>query len=181
MENTQCIPCNLTTTICRKRSTWRKFSTPTTRITGRRRSLRSRIYHQTSTTRARIPILYQMERLSRHRSNVGKRISIFRRWKYVTAIQNMSSNLTLSTIYHQINKNMFLRKTKSTPILKTSSTLLDKNERLNRNIDRLQTMIDNMIKEYEYMDQPLKYPRKPESSSQTPTADNSVFINQRNN
>jgi hypothetical protein len=57
---------------------------------------------------------------------------------------------------------MFLRKTKSTPILKTSSTLFDKNEQLNRNIDRLQTMIDDMIKEYEYMDQPLKYPRKPE-------------------
>src|SRR6202789_3199317 len=57
--------------------------------------------------------------------------------------------------------NMFLRKTKSAPILKTSSTLLDKNEQLNRNIDRLQTMIDDMIKEYEYMDQPLKYLRKP--------------------
>src|ERR1700678_4624096 len=86
MENTQCIPCNLTTTICRKRSTWRKFSTPITRINGRRRSLRSRIYHQTSTTRSRIPILYQMERLSHHRSNVGKRISIFRRQKHVTTI-----------------------------------------------------------------------------------------------
>src|SRR5271155_195574 len=76
--------------------------------------------------------------------------------------------------------NMFLRKTKSAPILKTSSTLLDKSEQLNRNIDRLQTMIDDMIKEYEYMDQPLEYPRKPESSSQTPTTDNSIFINQRN-
>src|ERR1700679_2355147 len=76
--------------------------------------------------------------------------------------------------------NMFLRKTKSAPILKTSSTLLDKNEQLNRNIDRLQTMIDDMIKEYEYMDQPLKYPRKPESSSLAPTTDNSIFINQRN-
>src|ERR1700678_4375046 len=72
MEDTQCIPCNLTTTICRKRSTWRKFSMPITRIIGRRRSLRSRIYHQTSTTRSRKPILYQMERLSHHRSNVGK-------------------------------------------------------------------------------------------------------------
>ena len=75
---------------------------------------------------------------------------------------------------------MFLQKTKSAPILKTSSTLLDKNERLNQNIDRLQTMIDDMIKEYEYMDHPLKYPRKPESSSQTPMADNSIFINQQN-
>src|ERR1700678_808287 len=121
-----------------------------------------------------------MERLSRHRSNVGKRISIFRRWKHVTAIQNTSSNLTLSTIYHRIINNMFLRKTKSAPILKTSSTLLDKNERLNRNIDRLQTMIDDMIKEYEYMDRPLKYPRKPEASSQTPITDDSVFINQQN-
>src|SRR5271168_168930 len=86
MENTQCIPCNLTTTICRKRSTWRKFSTPITRINGRRRSLRSRIYHQTLTTRSRIPILYQMERLSHHRSNVGKRISVFQRWKHVATI-----------------------------------------------------------------------------------------------
>src|ERR1700678_1386264 len=180
MENKQCIPCNLTTTICRKRSTWRKFSMPITQIIGRRRSLRSRIYHQTSTTRSRIPILYQMERLSRHRSNVGKQISIFRRWKYVTTIQNTSSNLTLSTIYHRIIKNMFLRKTKSVSILKPSSTLLDKNERLNRDIDRLQTMIDDRIKEYEYMDQPLKYPRKPKSSSQTPMTDNSIFINQRN-
>ena len=59
---------------------------------------------------------------------------------------------------------MFLRKTKSAPILKTSSTLFDKNEQLNRNVDRLQTMIDDMIKEYEYMDQPLKYPCKPEPS-----------------
>jgi hypothetical protein len=75
---------------------------------------------------------------------------------------------------------MFLRKAKSAPILKTSSTLLDKNERLNRDIDRLQTMIDDMIMEYEYMDQPLKYPRKPGSSFQTPTTDNSIFINQRN-
>ena len=75
---------------------------------------------------------------------------------------------------------MFLRKAKSAPILKTSPTLLDKNERLNRDIDRLQTMIDDMIMEYEYMDQPLKYPRKPESSFQTPTTDNSIFINQRN-
>src|ERR1700678_2765947 len=100
MENTQCIPCNLATPICRKRSTWRKFPTPTTRITGRRRSLRSRIYHQTSTTRSRIPILHQMERLSHQRKNVGKQIRIFQRWKYVTPIQNASSNLTLSTIYH---------------------------------------------------------------------------------
>src|ERR1700678_3170786 len=56
VENTQCVPCNLTTTICRKRSTWRKFPTPITRIIGRRRSLQSRINHQTSTTRSRIPI-----------------------------------------------------------------------------------------------------------------------------
>ena len=75
---------------------------------------------------------------------------------------------------------MFLRKTKSAPILKTSSTLLDKNERLNQNIDQLQTMIDDMIKEYEYMERPLKYPHKPESSSQTPMTDNSIFLNQQN-
>src|ERR1700678_1917366 len=78
MENTQRVPCNLTTPICRKRSTWREFSTPTARITGRRRRLRSRIYHQTSTTRSRILILHQMERLPHYGSNVGKRISIFR-------------------------------------------------------------------------------------------------------
>ena len=72
---------------------------------------------------------------------------------------------------------MFLWKT---TILKTSSTLLDKNEQLNRNIDRLQTMINDMIKEHKYMDRPLKYPRKPESSSQTPMTDDSVFINQQN-
>ena len=75
---------------------------------------------------------------------------------------------------------MFLRKTKSTPIFKTSSTLVDKNDRLNRNIDHLQTMIDDMIKEYEYMDRPLKFPQKQESSSIMPTTDNSIFLNQRN-
>jgi hypothetical protein len=75
---------------------------------------------------------------------------------------------------------MFLRKTKSTPILKTSSTPIDKNERLNRNINHLQTMIDDMIKEYEYMDQPLKYPHKPEPSPITSMTDKSIFLNQRN-
>ena len=80
------------------------------------------------------------------------------------------------TIHH----NMFLRKTKSTPIFKTSSTPVDKNDRLNQNIDHLQTMIDDMIKEYKYMDQPLKFPQKQKSSSITPTTDNSIFLNQRN-
>ena len=75
---------------------------------------------------------------------------------------------------------MFLRKTKFTPIRETSSVFVDENERLNRNIDRLQTMIDNMIKEYEYMDQLLKFPQKQESSSITPTTDNSIFLNQQN-
>jgi hypothetical protein len=75
---------------------------------------------------------------------------------------------------------MFLRKTKSTPILKTPSTFPDKNERLSRNIDHLQAMIDDMIQEYEYMDQPLKYPRKPEPSPSTSITDKSIFINQRN-
>ena len=73
---------------------------------------------------------------------------------------------------------MFLRKTKFTPILKTSSTLLDKNERLNQNIDRLQTMIDDIIKEYEYMDRPLKYPCKPKPSPITSITDKSIFIDQ---
>ena len=84
--------------------------------------------------------------------------------------------LTFPIIHH----NMFLRKTKSTPIFKTSLTFVDENERLNRNIYRLQTMIDNMIKEYEYMDQPLKFPQKQESSSVAPTTDNSIFLNQQN-
>ena len=74
---------------------------------------------------------------------------------------------------------MFLRKTKSTPILKTSSISADKNEQRNQNINYLQTMINN-IKEYEYMDWPLKFPWKQESSSITPTTDNSIFLNQRN-
>ena len=87
----------------------------------------------------------------------------------------MSSNTTFPTIHHH---NMFLRKTKSTPIFKTSFTFVDKNDRLNRNIDHLQTMIDDMIKEYEYMDQPLKFPQKQGSSSITPTTDNSIFLNQ---
>ena len=85
-----------------------------------------------------------------------------------------------SDVVNKLSSNMFLRKTKSAPILKTSSTLLDKNDRLNQDIDGLQTMIDDMIKEYEYMDQPLIYPRKPGSYSQTPMTDNSIFINQRN-
>jgi hypothetical protein len=76
--------------------------------------------------------------------------------------------------------NMFLQKTKSTPILKTSSIFVDENKRLNRNINHLQTIIDDMIKEYEYMDRPLKFPQKQESSSITPTTDNSIFLNQRN-
>ena len=75
---------------------------------------------------------------------------------------------------------MFLQKTKSTPILKTSSISADKNEWLNQNINHLQTMINNMIKEYKYMDQPLKFPRKQEPSSITPTTDNSIFLNQWN-
>src|ERR1700679_2459671 len=58
----------------------------------------------------------------------------------------------------------------------TSSISVDKNDQLNRNIDYLQTMIDDMIKEYEYMDQPLKFPQKQESSSITPTTDNSIFL-----
>src|SRR5580692_10944360 len=91
-------------------------------------------------------------------------------------MQNTSSNTMFTTIHH----NMFLQKTKSTPIFKTSSTLVDKNDRLNRNIDHLQTMIDDIIKEYEYMDRPLKFPQKQESSSIMPTTDNSIFLNQRN-
>src|SRR6202522_3759615 len=149
MENTQCIPRNLATPICRKRSTWRKFSTPTTRITGKV-----------------IPSQKQRGKTNQHFPMME---ICYSNTKYVIK-SDVVDNLS----------NMFLRKTKSAPILKTSSTLLDKNEQLNRNIDRLQTMIDDMIKEYEYMDQPLKYPRKPESSSLTPTTDNSIFINQRN-
>src|SRR6202522_1082170 len=86
-------------------------------------------------------------------------------------------NSTFPIVHHH---NMFLRKTKSTPIFKTSSILDDENERLNRNINHLQTMIDDMIKEYEYMDQPLKFPQKQGSSSITPTTDNSILLNQRN-
>src|SRR5271168_5251996 len=63
MENTQRVSCNLTATLHRKRSSWRKFPTTITRTIGRRRSVRSRVNHQTSTTRLRISILYQMERL----------------------------------------------------------------------------------------------------------------------
>ena len=85
----------------------------------------------------------------------------------------MSSNSISPTTHHH---KMFLRKTKSTPILKTSSTFEDENERLNRNINHLQNMIDNMILEYQYMEQPLKFPRKQETS----TTDNSIFLNQRN-
>ena len=76
---------------------------------------------------------------------------------------------------------MFLQKTKTNPVLKTSLTLIDENERLNRNINRLQTMIHNMIKEYKYMDQPLKYPQKPEPSPITSMTDKCIFLNQRNN
>jgi hypothetical protein len=85
----------------------------------------------------------------------------------------MSSNSISPTTHHH---KMFLRKTKSTPILKTSSTFEDENERLNRNINHLQNMIDDMILEYQYMEQPLKFPRKQETS----TTDNSIFLNQRN-
>src|ERR1700678_2030032 len=67
----------------------------------------------------------------------------------------MPSNLTFPIIHH----NMFLRKTKSAPILKPSSTFNKENDRLNRNVIYLQTMIDDMIQEYQYMDRPLKYPR----------------------
>src|SRR5271168_3146049 len=86
-------------------------------------------------------------------------------------------NSTFPIIHHH---NMFLRKTKSIPIFKTSSILDDENERLNRNINHLQTMIDDMIKEYEYMDRPLESPQKQESSCTTTTTDNSIFLNQRN-
>src|SRR5271168_2534516 len=37
-------------------------------------------------------------------------------------------------------------------------------------------MIDDMIKEYEYMDQPLKFPQKQGSSSITPITDDSIFL-----
>src|ERR1700679_1445475 len=72
----------------------------------------------------------------------------------------MPSNLTFPIIYH----NMFLRKTKFAPILKPSSTFNKENDRLNQNVIYLQTMIDDMIQEYQYMDRPLKYPRNPEPS-----------------
>src|ERR1700678_2428734 len=58
----------------------------------------------------------------------------------------MSSNSISPTTHHH---KMFLQKTKSSPILKTSSTFEDENERLNRNIDHLQNMIDDMILEYQ--------------------------------
>src|ERR1700678_1372643 len=89
-------------------------------------------------------------------------------------IQNTSSNLTFLAIHHY---NMFLRKTKSSPILKTSSIFNNENDQLNQNINHLQTMIDNMIQEYQYMEQPLKFSRKQETSM----TDNSIFLNQRNN
>ena len=76
---------------------------------------------------------------------------------------------------------MFLQKTKSTPILKISPILINGNEWLNQNIDHLQIMIDDMIKEYQYMDRPLKFPRQHELSSKNLTTDNSIFINQLNN
>ena len=88
----------------------------------------------------------------------------------------MPSNLKFPIIHH----NMFLRKTKSAPILKPSSTFNKENDRLNRNVIYLQTMIDDMIQEYQYMDQPLKYPRNPEPSPITSITDKSVFLNQQN-
>ena len=91
----------------------------------------------------------------------------------------LTSSYSTSPITH--HHNMFLRKTKSTPILKTPSTFEDENEQLNRNISHLQNMIDDMIKEYEYMDQPLKFPLKQKPSPMTLTTDNSIFLNQRNN
>src|ERR1700678_1961352 len=75
---------------------------------------------------------------------------------------------------------MFLRKTKSAPILKPSSTFNKESDRLNRNVIYLQTMIDDMIQEYQYMDRPLKYPRNPEPSPITSITDKSIFLNQRN-
>src|SRR5271168_5428821 len=72
----------------------------------------------------------------------------------------MPSNLMFPIIHH----NMFLRKTKSAPILKSSSTFNNENDQLNQNVIYLQTMIDDMIQEYQYMDRPLKYPRNPEPS-----------------
>src|ERR1700678_2292689 len=92
-------------------------------------------------------------------------------------ISLMSSYSTSPITHHH---NMFLRKTKSTPILKTPSTFEDENERLNRNISHLQNMIDDMIKECEYMDQPLKFPLKQKPYPMTLTTDNSIFLNQRN-
>ena len=91
----------------------------------------------------------------------------------VTYYGNIPSNLMFLIIRHYI---MFLQKTKSTPILKTSSTFNDENDRLNQNVNYLQTMIDDMIQEYQCMDRPLKLPRKKE----TLTSDNSIFLNQRN-
>ena len=72
---------------------------------------------------------------------------------------------------------MFLRKMKSTPILKPTPTPNNEDDRLNRNVNYLQKMIDDMIQEYQYMDQPLKYPCNPEPS---PITDKSIFLNQRN-
>src|ERR1700678_4510638 len=53
----------------------------------------------------------------------------------------MPSNLMFPMIHH----NMFLRKTKSAPILKPSSTFNKENDRLNRNIIYLQTIVPFMV------------------------------------
>ena len=45
--------------------------------------------------RTRIPILCQMERISNHRSDMGIWNGIFQRWRYVIAIQTMTSTLKL--------------------------------------------------------------------------------------
>jgi hypothetical protein len=116
-------------------------------------------------------------------------MNTFRNWKLFPAALGYNSKSETSTETRKIfltssnsisptthHHNMFLRKTKSTPILKPSSTFVDENERLNRNINHLQNMIDDMLLEYQYMEQPLKFPHKQETS----TTDNSIFLNLRN-
>jgi hypothetical protein len=131
MENSQCIPCDVTSTIHQEQSLWEQLPKTITQVIRRQRSLwswnnpqtsekRKRLLildrrqrslwswnnPQTSEKRKRLLILHKMERLSHYRGNMGTHFSLLNRWRYVKGILRKTSIIEADwTITKRMNKN----------------------------------------------------------------------------
>ena len=98
MENSPCLPRNLTKTIQRNGRLWSKFPLTAAQYHQRGRSIWSRTDSKTPKTWTRVPILCGVERISHFGSIVGAWTGIFRRWRPPDQLQTSPSAMNTPAV-----------------------------------------------------------------------------------